>query len=660
MKIPLALCAALLFTATNVRAQSHQVLFGSYFGGSDQEFGNAVAVGPGGDIWFAGSTHSTDLPVVNASQRTCGGGSGGRCQDGFLARLSADGQTVRFATYVGGSANDSIVAVAVDREGNAYAAGSWGDAAMAVRFDAQGRLRWRVVLGETPRTRATALAIDDDGNVYLTGQTSARFTTSNALFPNAGPPSCRAENGTTISLDAFVAKVSHDGELIFSTYLPGSGNDYGSAIGVDGLRRIYVGGGTTSEDLPIRDAFQSRYGGRIPLADECGAGDGFLLQLSADGSEILFGTYLGGGGNELVASVFVEISGLVALSGPTTSGNFPGAERLPLPPPTSFLARVDPRLKSLVLSRLVGPPIGAARWTPAGIAAAGTGQLLSIRGADLHVRELGGVGAFIQSAVPGGGGKIVATGSASFSNDFFRPVMPFQSQFGGFGDAFVLAAMPRSTEPELVMLNAASFAGPEVAPGSIATVFHGGDAAEIRFGSQVATVIVKTSGQTSLAVPGDLEAGVSAVEVVDADGRTIGRGATGVHPAAPGIFTADASGQGVAAAQLVRIAANGARTEESPFRCDEAGCRALPIPTSDAQFTSVLVLYATGLRNASAVQAFVNGRPAEVLYAGAQGEHEGLDQVNLRLQADLAGSGAVSIVLAADGRLSNSVRVAIE
>ncbi len=228
---------------------------------------------------------------------------------------------MRFATFLGGPGNDSITALAVDPDGYAYVAGSWGEAAMAARFDPSGRLLWRVALGEAPETRAAAVAFDEDGNLYLTGQTSStRFpTTPGVLFPSPGPPSCRTTSGM-VPLDAFVAKISSTGDVLFSTYVAGNGNDYGTTIAVDSRRRIFVGGATTSTDLPLPRAIQSRYAGRIPTGDECSPGDAFLLQLDPKGTKVEFGTLLGGPGNDEVSSILAETSGLILLMGPTSSG----------------------------------------------------------------------------------------------------------------------------------------------------------------------------------------------------------------------------------------------------------------------------------------------------------------------------------------------------
>jgi uncharacterized protein (TIGR03437 family) len=87
---------------------------------------------------------------------------------------------------------------------------------------------------------------------------------------------------------------------------------------------------------------------------------------------------------------------------------------------------------------------------------------------------------------------------------------------------------------------------------------------------------------------------------------------------------------------------------------------AVPVAVPDDAGSVVLALFGTGIRGASGVTAKVKGIPADVLFAGAQPEYVGLDQVNVRLPAGLAGSGEVDVEISADGKVANLVRVAIQ
>lgn len=132
----------------------------------------------------------------------------------------------------------------------------------------------------------------------------------------------------------------------------------------------------------------------------------------------------------------------------------------------------------------------------------------------------------------------------------------------------------------------------------------------------------------------------------------------------PGLFTADASGQGLAAAMVLRVKADGERSYEPVARFDAARNIFVPVPVDlgDDSDQVFLVLYGTGIRNRSSLGALsvtIGGLDAELLYAGAQEGFVGLDQVNVRLPRSLKGRELVDVILSGDGAVSNSVRISV-
>ncbi len=237
-------------------ADGSRLAYSSYLGGASTDHGAAIAVDATGAAWVAGSTWSPDFPVANAFQSALGGG-----QDAFVARLSADGNTVLFGSYLGGSG------------------GSLGypEAAQAITLDWQG-------------------------NAYVAGVTSStNFPLVNPLQPSL--------NGAT---DAFVTKVNASGTLAYSTYLGGSGVEVANAIAVDTSGAAYVAGYTYSTDLPVANALQG---------SNAGACDAFLARVSATGT-LAYLTYLGGNGAD-TATALALASGNVYVAGWTLSSNFP-------------------------------------------------------------------------------------------------------------------------------------------------------------------------------------------------------------------------------------------------------------------------------------------------------------------------------------------------
>jgi hypothetical protein len=187
-------------------ADGSALVYSTYLGGSGDEFGDpdfglGIAVDAAGNAYVTGSTASLDFPTANAVQPALGGDP--PLSNAFVAKLTADGSVLVYSTYLGGSVYD----------------------------------------------QANGIAVDTAGNAYVTGQTaSPDFPTANPLQPALGDP-----NATT----AFVAKFSADGSaLVYSTYLGGSGGDYGGGIALDAAGNVYVIGETSSADFPTANALQ--------------------------------------------------------------------------------------------------------------------------------------------------------------------------------------------------------------------------------------------------------------------------------------------------------------------------------------------------------------------------------------------------------------------
>jgi uncharacterized protein (TIGR03437 family) len=199
----------------------------------------------------------------------------------------------------------------------------------------------------------------------------------------------------------------------------------------------------------------------------------------------------------------------------------------------------------------------------------------------------------------------------------------------------------------LTVLNAASYDGAGFAAGEIVTVFGSNLAGTVRVTdsagvSRGADVLYGSATQMSVVLPEGMASGVATL--------TIGgmSAALPVRRTAPGLFTVDASGKGVAAAQVVTVHADGTQDAGSADAIDVGGA-------GDAVY---LILYGTGVRHfADRVVCTVAGRPATVAFAGAQGGSAGLDQVNVLLPAELKGAGRVELVVTADGVASNAVTV---
>jgi len=195
---------------------------------------------------------------------------------------------------------------------------------------------------------------------------------------------------------------------------------------------------------------------------------------------------------------------------------------------------------------------------------------------------------------------------------------------------------------------------PVVLGGSLVSVT---DSAGVVRLSQLSSV---GAGQVNFVVPSATAAGTAQITVTAASGATASTSLE-IAPVTPSIFVMP--GSTVAAAVGVRAAANGAQTPVTIFSCTGAlTCTATPIDLGAANDTVVVVFFGTGLRKNSGlanVRATIGGVDAPVLFAGAQSEFAGLDQINVKLPASLRGKGDVAVVFTIDKATSNSVNINI-
>ncbi len=260
--------------------------------------------------------------------------------------------------------------------------------------------------------------------------------------------------------------------------------------------------------------------------------------------------------------------------------------------------------------------------------------------------------------------------------------------FGGTGNSGNLNdvwELSRKTVPSVTTVSAAGFTGAALAPESIVASFGANlaTATQIATTTPLPTTLAGTSvkvrdsagaertaslffvspTQLNFLMPGNLAAGAATVTVTSSDGSTAA-GTVQIANVAPSLFSANSSGQGVAAAIALRVRANGSQTTEAVAAWDATQSRfvAAPIDLGGESEQVYLILFGTGLRFRSAlsgVAAQIGGANALVTYAGAQNEFAGLDQLNLLLPRSLAGRGEVDLTVTVDGKPANTVRVNI-
>ncbi len=343
------------------------LVYSTYLGGSDEDYGASIAVDSSGDAYVAGYTYSTDFPVQNALQPDNAGGV-----DAFVAELSAGGASLIYSTYWGGSLDDVGTGIAVDSHGNAYLSGytestnfpvtsgafqtTYGNGAhngFVVKFNSGGaQVVYSTYLGGSGDDYAYAAAVDSAGDAYVTGATnSTNFPTLNAFQPNYAGGQCAVAPNTFPCFDVFVSKLNPAGSaLLFSTYLGGTGSDYGYALALDSSANVYVTGYTTSANFPTtRGAFELVFSG---------AYDVFVAKLNSSGSALAYSTYLGGsGGTQVAYGMAVDSNGSAYVTGYNYGGNFPTANPVQAQNAAfydAFVSVLDPTGSFLVFSTYLG------------------------------------------------------------------------------------------------------------------------------------------------------------------------------------------------------------------------------------------------------------------------------------------------------------------
>jgi hypothetical protein len=305
--------------------------YSTYLGGSGGDMGYAVAVDSSGDAYVTGSTASTNFPVKSPEQPTNHG-----VTDAFVTEVNPAGTAIVFSTYLGGSGADSAQGIALDSADNIYLTGTTASGdfpvttgafqtalgtsqaptggtimtasnnAFVAKLNAGGSaLAYATYLGGSTAEYGQAIAVDSSGNAYVTGSTqSSDFPVKNPLQVGL--------NGLS---DAFITEVNPTGTaLVFSTYWGGSGTESGQAIALDTQKDIYVGGYTTSTDLPTDSPLQATYAGDT---------DGFVAEFAPSGASVVFSTYLGGSSLDEVLGLAVDSAGEIYVAGETQSDDLP-------------------------------------------------------------------------------------------------------------------------------------------------------------------------------------------------------------------------------------------------------------------------------------------------------------------------------------------------
>ena len=420
---------------TKFNPTGSSLLFADYFGGTgggDEAYG--VALDSSGNAYVTGDATSSDFPVVNAYQSTLSGS-----QDAFLVKFAANGSSLLYSTYLGGSNSEAGYAVSVDPAGEAVIAGTtqstdfpmatpyqssvsadqfgdWGVYGFLTKFAANGAslvystylagsaLNTSSCTGCFPDTELLGVATDASGNAYVTGfTTTADFPVTSGAFTTTYP-------GYYLSDVGFVSKLTSSGGIGYSTYLGGLTSSFLNAIAVDTTGSAYVTGYDVANDsFPIVTTNICD-----PSVSACNGA--VVAKLNPTGSSLAYSTFLGTSNNMAGQAIRVDASGDAFIVGSDLQFDLSNPIEGYAGSGDVVVAEINPSATSLLMATF----LGGQGWEAA------SGLALDSNGA------------------------VYVTGVTQ-SLDFPVTQSAFQTVWGGQTDAFITKIDPVTIAPAVAM-----------------------------------------------------------------------------------------------------------------------------------------------------------------------------------------------------------------
>jgi hypothetical protein len=316
---------------TKLNPAGNALVYSTFVGGSNMEFGRRLTIDSAGNAYVTGSTKSSNFPTTGGAfdrsiniPPNCP-----RCAtdvtDDFVFKLNAAGSALVYSTFLGGTDIDSARGIAVDGSGNAYVTGETlsndhpttagafsrtlkGQYEVFVtKLNATGSaLVYSTFLGGTASDNGERIAVDSGGNAYVMGfSASADFPTTPGAFDTT-------HNGL---FDVTLTKLNPAGSaLVYSTFLGTSDFDSGNGLTVDGAGRAYVTGSAPTAEFPTTPgAYDTTFNN----------GDGFVTKFNPTGSALVYSTLIGGSDFDSINSIVLDPDGNAWLGGGTSSADFP-------------------------------------------------------------------------------------------------------------------------------------------------------------------------------------------------------------------------------------------------------------------------------------------------------------------------------------------------
>ncbi len=650
------------------------LIFATFFGSPGWDQGTGL-LAPDGTLILTGDTSSTQFPLVNPIQSAS---NPGLFFTSYLAKMSHDGQTLLYSTYIGGeNFSGDATALALDADQNIYVFGrafnsfftlknafltTWinDGQGFLMKFDSSGRN----IIYSTFTPGYGSLAVDQAQDVYLSG-----YTLSPDAFPLVNPFPPPLNNG-----GGYLMKLSPSGKtVIFSTLFVDP-----ASVTLDSSGALYLTGITTSSNFPVMNAYQPKPGG---------GDDVFLMKLIDDSSAVtttfetspslLSFQYVQGGPAPALQTLavtgqqqyFLTTNApwltAVPVGSPTPPNNIQTTVNPATLAPGTYTAAItihpqstSPATTVNVTLTVFGPPAVISSVDPALVSIGADDTVITIHGSGFVPGALVYLSSVKWTATP-----ITVVDAQTitfkmpkenFSGLISYPITVLNPQSVQSNSVAVSVGNPAPTFTVAGVVNAASYAPAPVSVGEIVVIFGQNfgslDSTSVLFDNNPSKIIYLTPTQLAATVPPTAGNGqTTALQIQTSHDVFSAPVSLPIAPAAPGFFTSDASGKGQVAAinqdNTVNSAAN-------------------PAPAR-----SVVALYGTGggaltndtlPRISLPVSATIGGVNAQVLYAGiAPGEPDGVIQINVQVPTGLTPGPAGVLVTIGNATTQLGVTLAV-
>lgn len=334
------------------------LLASTYIGGKGADYVYSMVLDSSANVYVAGITNSSDFPTTaGAYEQSYKGGE----YDAFIIKLSTDLKTLLSSTYFGGSGIDYGASIALDSSWNVYLTGMTDsedlpttpgvydvsynggyDVFISKLSNSLDALLASTYIGGSNYEIASSVVLDNSGNVVIGGRTKS------SDYPTVAGAYDASYNG---GYDIFISRLSGSlGSLLSSTYLGGTGNDYGYSLALDNTGNIFIAGYTQSSDFPVTEgAYDTGHNGSY---------DVFVSKFPGSLSSLLASTYLGSTDDDRGRAIVLDVNGNVYVTGYTKSSTFPNTsgayDRVHNGNWDVFVTKLSPYLSAVFSSTFIG------------------------------------------------------------------------------------------------------------------------------------------------------------------------------------------------------------------------------------------------------------------------------------------------------------------